>query len=83
MTTLFGRAQSALDEGINALLHENTIFKGSRTVTLVGEKKQFIVLLRANQRVDQPRRVSKMHILVDESVHQQQRTFNLIHMGPD
>ncbi len=40
-------------------------------MTLVGEEEELIVLLGADERVNQPRCVPKVHVFVYETVYQQ------------
>lgn len=39
-------------------------------VALVRENEQVVRLARRDERVDEPSRVSEVHVLVDEAVHQ-------------
>mmetsp|Transcript_26133 Transcript_26133/g.59615 ORF Transcript_26133/g.59615 Transcript_26133/m.59615 type:complete len:226 (+) Transcript_26133:94-771(+) len=81
---LRGRAaERALDEGVDALLHEYAVLEGARGVALVREEEELVVLLRADQRVDQARRVPEVHVLVDQPVHQEEGALDVIDVSHD
>ena len=50
----------------------------SRGVSLVGEEEKLVVLSQLNQRVNQPRGMSEVHILINQTVYEHQFALHLV-----
>lgn len=73
LTAGSGRRQQAADKLQDRLLHVQPVLRVPWCVALAGEEQQLVALARGNQPLYQARRVSEVHVLVDQTVHQQQR----------
>mmetsp|Transcript_13163 Transcript_13163/g.26467 ORF Transcript_13163/g.26467 Transcript_13163/m.26467 type:complete len:207 (-) Transcript_13163:125-745(-) len=76
-------AEPALKEVEDALLHKDAILLATWRVTLLWEAKQLIPLLSIDERLHEPRGMTKVHVLVNEPMDEQQRPLNALDVRHD